>query len=59
MIYVERFGLKEDETAIFDKVLIIGGENGVKIGRPLIEGATVEGIVVTRMKNLRRPYEKQ
>jgi large subunit ribosomal protein L21 len=30
----------------FDRVLLIGDEAGVKIGRPVVEGATVTGEVV-------------
>lgn len=39
-IFVEKLDAQEGETVTFDKVLFIGGEN-VKVGSPLVEGATV------------------
>jgi large subunit ribosomal protein L21 len=39
-IYVEKLDVQEGETVTFDKVLFVGGEN-VKVGSPLVEGATV------------------
>ena len=32
--------LKQGETVTFDKVLFVGGDN-VKVGSPLVDGATV------------------
>jgi large subunit ribosomal protein L21 len=43
-IYVEKLDAAEGETVTFDKVLFVGGEN-VKVGAPLVEGATVTGKV--------------
>lgn len=39
-IYVEKLDAQEGETVTFDKVLFVGGDN-VKVGNPLVEGATV------------------
>lgn len=39
-IFVEKLDAQEGETVTFDKVLFVGGEN-VKVGSPLVEGATV------------------
>jgi large subunit ribosomal protein L21 len=43
-IYVEKLDAQPGETVTFDKVLFVGGEN-VKVGNPLVEGATVTGKV--------------
>ena len=34
------------QTVTFDRVHLVGEEGSVKIGKPLVEGATVEGQVV-------------
>ncbi|MBA4537192.1 50S ribosomal protein L21 [Bacillus aquiflavi] len=39
-IYVEKLNVAEGETVTFDKVLFVGGED-VKVGSPVVEGATV------------------
>ncbi|XJZ26361.1 50S ribosomal protein L21 [Bacillota bacterium Lsc_1132] len=43
-IYIEKLNAEAGETVTFDKVLFVGGEN-VKVGSPLVEGATVTGTV--------------
>ncbi len=43
-IYIEKLNAEAGETVTFDKVLFVGGEN-VKVGSPLVEGATVTGSV--------------
>lgn len=39
-VYIEKLNAEAGETVTFDKVLFVGGEN-VKVGAPLVEGATV------------------
>lgn len=39
-IYIEKLNVVEGETVTFDKVLFVGGDN-VKVGSPLVDGATV------------------
>jgi len=39
-IYIEKLDAEAGETVTFDKVLFVGGEN-VKVGSPVVEGATV------------------
>jgi large subunit ribosomal protein L21 len=43
-IYIEKLTAGEGETVTFDKVLFVGGDN-VKVGSPLVAGATVTGKV--------------
>lgn len=38
------------EEVVFDQVLILGGEGGVRIGSPLVPGAKVVGRVVRQYK---------
>lgn len=40
VIYVEKLVAEADEVVTFDKVLFVGGD-AVKVGAPLVDGATV------------------
>ncbi|WP_108669453.1 50S ribosomal protein L21 [Peribacillus acanthi] len=44
VIYVEKLDVEAGEAVTFDKVLFVGGDN-VKVGSPLVNGATVTGTV--------------
>ena len=50
VIFVEKLNVQADETVSFD-VLLLGDENGTKIGAPVVEGAKVEGKVVGQVKS--------
>ncbi|KSU63857.1 50S ribosomal protein L21 [[Bacillus] enclensis] len=39
-IYIEKLNAGEGDTVTFDKVLFVGGDD-VKVGSPLVDGATV------------------
>jgi large subunit ribosomal protein L21 len=43
-IYIEKLEVKAGEEVTFDKVLFVGGDD-VKVGSPLVEGATVSANV--------------
>lgn len=43
-VFVELLDAEVGDTVTFDKVLLVGGED-VKVGAPLVEGATVTGKV--------------
>lgn len=43
-VYIEKLNAEAGETVTFDKVLFVGGED-MKVGAPLVEGATVTGTV--------------
>ncbi len=49
VIYVEKIN-QEPESAVSFDVLMIGSDEGVKIGNPTVEGAKVEGKVVGQVK---------
>ena len=44
-VKVEKLGVDADSKYVFDKVLLIGGEE-TKIGNPVVEGASVEATVL-------------
>ncbi|MBQ8151514.1 MAG: 50S ribosomal protein L21 [Firmicutes bacterium] len=45
-ITVEKLNVADGETVVFDKVLVLADEAGVKVGAPYVEGVTVEGTAV-------------
>ncbi|MDR2006558.1 MAG: 50S ribosomal protein L21 [Acidaminococcales bacterium] len=49
-ISVEKLEAAEGETVIFDQVLVCADDSQVKIGRPLLEGASVKAKVLEQGK---------
>ncbi|MBQ8537588.1 MAG: 50S ribosomal protein L21 [Clostridia bacterium] len=49
VIYVEKLDSEIDSTVSFD-VLMVSGDDGVKVGNPVVDGAKVEGKVVAQVK---------
>lgn len=49
IIYIEKVDIENQETVKFD-VLFLGTEDGIKVGKPLLEGASVEGKVLDQVK---------
>ena len=50
VIYVEKIDAQADETVTFDKVLLVGEGEAVKVGTPAVDGAKVEGKVLAQVK---------
>ncbi|WP_018661000.1 50S ribosomal protein L21 [Heyndrickxia acidiproducens] len=67
-IYVEKLNAAEGDAVTFDRVLFVGGD-AVKVGSPVVEGATVTGkvekqgrakkIVVFKYKAKKNYHKKQ
>ena len=51
VIYVEKLDAAEETTVTFDKVIALGGEDGLKAGAPYVKGATVDAKVLKNGKN--------
>ena len=49
-VFIEKLNVEAGETVTFDKVLVVGGD-GVKVGAPYVEGATVSANVVKNGKD--------
>ena len=45
-IFVEKLNAEADSEVTFEKVLAVGEEGAVKVGAPVVEGATVVGKVI-------------
>ncbi len=46
VISVEKLGVEDGAKVVFDKVLVAGEGADIKVGKPYIEGCTVEGTAV-------------
>ena len=46
VIFVEKMDVAEGTNVNFDSVLAVGNEGSVKVGTPVVEGASVEAKVV-------------
>ena len=51
VLFIEKLNVEAGDAVTFDKVLAVGGENGVTVGTPTVEGATVTGKVVKNGKS--------
>lgn len=50
-IFIEKLDVNADETVTFDKVILVGKEDGnVTVGAPYVEKATVTGKVIKNGK---------
>ena len=49
-VYVHRLDAKEGDSVKFDQVLLVGGDGSIKVGAPMLSGATVSATVVSHMK---------
>ncbi len=50
VLFVEKMNVEADATIKFDQVLAVGEDGAVKVGAPLVEGASVEAKVVKNGK---------
>lgn len=50
IIFIEKLAVEAEETVIFDKVVALGAEDGLKIGTPYVDGAAVEAKVLKNGK---------
>ena len=50
VIFVEKIDAQADETVTFDEVLLVNDGDATKIGTPVVEGAKVEGKVLSQVK---------
>ena len=50
VIFVEKLEVAEGDKITFDRVLVVSDDNGIKVGAPVVEGATVTANVVKNGK---------
>ena len=50
-VFVEKLDVNAEDAVTFEKVLAVGEEGAVKVGAPVVEGATVVGKVIKNGKS--------
>jgi large subunit ribosomal protein L21 len=50
VVIIEKLDAKENEEVTFDEVLLVADDSGVKVGKPLVEGAKVTATVEAQKK---------
>ncbi|MBQ8927989.1 MAG: 50S ribosomal protein L21 [Oscillospiraceae bacterium] len=50
IVFIEKLNAEAEETVNFDKVVALGGESGLKVGAPYVEGAAVTAKVLKNGK---------
>ena len=50
VIFVEKLDVECETKYVFDKVVVVSTDDGLKVGAPYVEGATVEANVVKNGK---------
>ncbi|MDD6345510.1 MAG: 50S ribosomal protein L21, partial [Oscillospiraceae bacterium] len=50
VLFIEKISAEADETVTFDKIVAVGAEDGIKVGTPYVDGATVEAKVIKNGK---------
>ncbi len=51
IIFVEKLEVAEEEVITIDKVVAVGGENGINVGAPYVSGASVSAKVLKQGKD--------
>ena len=46
VLFIEKLDVEADSEVTFDKVIAVGADDGIKVGAPYVDGATVEANVV-------------
>ncbi|NLK19198.1 MAG: 50S ribosomal protein L21 [Synergistaceae bacterium] len=50
-VKVESLGMEEGESVVFDRVLLVGKDDGLSVGTPHVSGASVTASVVANGKD--------
>jgi large subunit ribosomal protein L21 len=49
-VFIEKLDVNAEEAVTFDKVMAVSTDNGIKVGAPYVEGATVSAKVLKNGK---------
>ena len=50
VVFIEKLAVEADETVTFDKIVAVGTDEGIRIGTPYVDGASVEAKVIKNGK---------
>ena len=51
VIFVEKLDCEADSKVTLDKIVMVSGDDGVKVGAPYVDGASVEATVMKKGKS--------
>ena len=51
VLFIEKLNVEAEDSVVFDKVVAVGGEDGLKIGTPYVSGASVRAKVIKNGKS--------
>mgnify|MGYP002798729671 CR=1 FL=1 len=51
VVFIEKLNADADDTVTFDKVMAVGKDDGISVGAPYVEGATVSAKVLKNGKS--------
>ena len=51
VIFIEKLAADENADITFDKVIAVGGDDGLKVGAPYVDGASVSAKVLKNSKS--------
>ena len=50
VVFIEKLDAEADSEVVFDKVIAVGGDDGIKVGAPYLSGAAVKAKVLKNGK---------
>lgn len=50
VVFIEKLDVESDSEVVFDKVIAVAGDDGIKVGAPYVAGATVTAKAVKNGK---------
>ena len=50
VVFVEKLDVEADSEVTFDKVIAVGADDGIKVGAPYVDGATVSAKAIKNGK---------
>ncbi len=50
VVFVEKLAVEAEDAVTFDKVIVVGKDDGIVVGAPYVDGATVEAKVLKNGK---------
>ena len=50
VVFIEKLDAEADSEVVFDKVIAVGGDDGIKVGAPYVKGVAVKAKVLKNGK---------
>ena len=50
VVFIEKLDVEAESEVVFDKVIAVAGDDGIKVGAPYVEGAVVTAKVIKNGK---------